>query len=373
MRKAVKEASDVLGSRDVKSIARQLQRMGRRGDTMLAHITPREAAKLKREGGSGTRNPDTGLLEFFDGFDIPFEDYGATQAPLAVDSYADYGGGGGFEAPVAADYGGFDVPYYDYGGYGGFDYLADLPSAGAQESFFAPSVTPTNIPMPLSRADVFAGRVEPPLSEAAAEERVMTPEEIAAEEEKTGLPGEKTGLSSLFGKLSPGTLARLGLGLGGALMGSQQAAAARRQGAAAAEQLRAAYEKSAADVRALAQPLTTAGAAALGQAQQGVLDPARLQQLEAARAQLAQQAARTGGVGAIQSAEAMNRARLAALQAQQTAALQLLGPGNQLMAQAIARQLQGTTSAIGTRLQLEQQANQAMANLYGQLGRFIGG
>lgn len=379
MRKATKAASDVLGNRDVKAIALQLQRMGRGKDTILAHITPEEAAKLKAEGGAGTRNPETGLLEFQDIADIPFYDYGGYEGVQS------YGGGisdvpyydyGGYEPSMSADFGGYgtgDIPVYDYGGYGGFDYLADLPSAGAQEVFFTPSATPTNIPMPLSRADVFAGRAEAPLSEAAREERLMTPEEIAAEEEKSTAPPGKSALSGLLDKLTPGTLARLGLGLGGALMGQQQAAAARRQGAAAAEALRAAYEKSAADVRALAQPLTTAGTAALGQAQQGVLDPARLQQLEAARAQLAQQAAKTGGVGAIQSAEALNRARLAALQAQQTAALQLLGPGNQLMAQAISRQLQGTTTAIGTRLQLEQQANQAMANLYAQLGRFIGG
>ena len=393
MRKAVKEASDVLGSKDVKSIARQLQRMGRRGDTMLAHITPREAAKLKREGGAGTRNPETGLLEFYDGFDIPFEDYGAGQMPLAVESYANYGGGGaenvpytdfggyepavsagygGVEPAVSADYGGFDVPSYDFGGYGGFDFGDQAPYVGYQTSFqpsgdvsgfVMPGVTPTQLP------ELTLAPYRTPTGE-----EILPPERPAGLGEETETtPQEKSALSSLLDKLSPGTLARLGLGLGGALMGQRQAAAARKEGAAAADALRAAYEKSAADVRALAQPLTTAGAAALGQAQQGVLDPARLQQLEAARAQLAQQAARTGGVGAIQSAEAMNRARMAALQAQQTAALQLLGPGNQLMSQAIARQLQGTTTAIGTRLQLEQQANQAMANLYGQLGRFIGG
>lgn len=37
---------------------------GRNGDTMLAHITPREAAMLKRMGGSGTINPYTGLPEY---------------------------------------------------------------------------------------------------------------------------------------------------------------------------------------------------------------------------------------------------------------------------------------------------------------------
>ncbi len=42
-----------------------LAKEGRRGDTLLAHINPQEAALLKRLGGSGTRNPVTGLLEFF--------------------------------------------------------------------------------------------------------------------------------------------------------------------------------------------------------------------------------------------------------------------------------------------------------------------
>jgi hypothetical protein len=50
-----------------KKAAQHLQRQGRYGDTMLAHINPREAAMLKAAGGSGTRNPKTGLVEFYDG------------------------------------------------------------------------------------------------------------------------------------------------------------------------------------------------------------------------------------------------------------------------------------------------------------------
>ena len=42
-----------------------LAQMGRNGDTMLAHITPSEARMLRRNGGSGTINPRTGLPEFF--------------------------------------------------------------------------------------------------------------------------------------------------------------------------------------------------------------------------------------------------------------------------------------------------------------------
>ena len=42
-----------------------LASMGRKGDTMLAHINPQEAQMLMEEGGSGTINPMTGLPEFF--------------------------------------------------------------------------------------------------------------------------------------------------------------------------------------------------------------------------------------------------------------------------------------------------------------------
>lgn len=45
-------------------VARLLQAQGRRGDSMLAHINPAEAAVLRRMGGTGRINPMTGLPEF---------------------------------------------------------------------------------------------------------------------------------------------------------------------------------------------------------------------------------------------------------------------------------------------------------------------
>jgi hypothetical protein len=45
-------------------VASYLASQGRGGDSILAHITPEEAAMLKRRGGSGTVNPMTGLPEF---------------------------------------------------------------------------------------------------------------------------------------------------------------------------------------------------------------------------------------------------------------------------------------------------------------------
>ena len=53
------------GIAELKPIAGAIASYGRNGDTMLAHITPAEARMLRRRGGSGTINPDTGLPEFF--------------------------------------------------------------------------------------------------------------------------------------------------------------------------------------------------------------------------------------------------------------------------------------------------------------------
>jgi len=54
--------ADFNESSDLASIAAMLAGKGRGNDTLLAHITPREAEILKAAGGSGTINPETGLL-----------------------------------------------------------------------------------------------------------------------------------------------------------------------------------------------------------------------------------------------------------------------------------------------------------------------
>ena len=50
--------------KDVNYILEQTRKKGRGGDTILAHINPLEAQMLKKAGGSGTINPETGLPEF---------------------------------------------------------------------------------------------------------------------------------------------------------------------------------------------------------------------------------------------------------------------------------------------------------------------
>jgi hypothetical protein len=53
------------GIASLNPIAEAMAKQGRYGDTMLAHISPREAEMLKDMGGSGTINPMTGMPEFF--------------------------------------------------------------------------------------------------------------------------------------------------------------------------------------------------------------------------------------------------------------------------------------------------------------------
>lgn len=52
------------GIATLKPIAAEMAKMGRHGDTMLAHINPAEARMLRVMGGSGTINPITGLPEY---------------------------------------------------------------------------------------------------------------------------------------------------------------------------------------------------------------------------------------------------------------------------------------------------------------------
>ena len=60
------------GGLDLKALAEMLRRQGRGQDTILAHITPQEAALLKSRGGAGTMNPATGLPEFQNEFEYSY-------------------------------------------------------------------------------------------------------------------------------------------------------------------------------------------------------------------------------------------------------------------------------------------------------------
>jgi hypothetical protein len=70
------------GPVSLKPIAKFLQEQGRDGDTILAHITPEEAALLKSRGGAGTINPVTGLREYKNPLKKIKKDYSITCNPL---------------------------------------------------------------------------------------------------------------------------------------------------------------------------------------------------------------------------------------------------------------------------------------------------
>lgn len=110
-RKMLAEMLEKGNAKDLRTAASKLDDHGRGGDTLIAHINPREAALLKALGGSGTINPKTGLLEFEDG---SASDGGAGGG--GGDGGGGYGGGGDSSDTSGAGFGGG----YD-GGYGGPD------------------------------------------------------------------------------------------------------------------------------------------------------------------------------------------------------------------------------------------------------------
>jgi hypothetical protein len=88
--------------KDMKKATEELRQQGRNGDTVLAHINPKEAALLRLMGGSGTTNPNTGLPEFFtDGYESffttpTFSDYYSPPVYEPLPSFDPYGGAPAF-------------------------------------------------------------------------------------------------------------------------------------------------------------------------------------------------------------------------------------------------------------------------------------
>ena len=344
---------------DLPAAAELIRQKGRGRDTILAHITPREASILKKMGGSGTINPATGLPEFQDGFDygsldfnLPSEIAGPIEAGAAdyseflTPTYA------GSLVPVQTS--GIPGPMGQASGGDILDLQLGLQNAAAA---YRGDVTP---PMPFSAA-AMRGDVTPTV-EAPIEEQPK-----ATEEPKTE-PGVLDKLKESVTK-DPLKALIAALGIGGLAYQYNQA---QSQGKKVADQLRQAYGQSAAQTRELAQPYMQQGGQLLGQAVAGQLTAANQQQLEAARAQAAQRVARSGGVATAQAQRTIEEARQRLLQNQTNAAIALLGAGTPLISSAIQQQLQGTTTGIQTGLNLSQQAGQAASNLVTQLALLYG-
>jgi len=382
--------TDVMTNLPVAALAQIVRSKGRGRDTILAHITPREAKKLKREGGRGSINPETGLLEFEDGFDF-FSgptDVGSFVEPAAgqfTQNQPQYiynePAGPAYEPSATA---GATLGSYTPQDFGAYPQQGDIATA-YQTLATDPAMAAGNIPstmqatfprqdmtdisaLPVARpsfidaASLRAGgepsEITPPEGPTAQDElskRVAELEKAKA----TATPAEK----SFLDKLTADPL-KLALALGAGGVGLYTGMAGRKQAADVANQIKALAQEQ----RTMAQPYLQQGGLAFGLGTQGALTPANQQQFDVARAQLAQAAARTGSVGAMQATQIADQIRQQAINNQVTQALQMLGSGNTVMNSAIQNEI----AALNSRVSLTNQANQAYGSFFQTLGNLYG-
>lgn len=275
-------------SPNLRKVAALLQSKGRNGDTILAHINPREAQMLLDAGGAGTTNPETGLLEFYD-FSGSFED------PSMTVDYSQYGA-----QPSDVDPG-VTQPFPQEMSIAAPQQFGD---AFFQESRFTPATAPAGL--------------APEISTPTPTAPTMAPVETRTPMPVGGMtPAQKQMLTQL--------------GVAGiqsipALLASRQAAAQGRQATQQQQQI--------------AQPYQQMGRQLLTQAQAGQLTPQGQQALQAARAQMAQGIQQRGGVGAQQAATQLEQFRQNLLQQQMDYGLKLSGIGDQIALGAIRSGIQ---------------------------------
>ena len=320
--------TDMMGDLDLKSLAQLLRSRGRGNDKILAHITAREAKRLKDEGGSGTINPDTGLPEYEDSF----EDYPSIemaqqaetqQTPIDIVS----------PPPVAR---------------------VEAPAPFYQDAMPATTYAEAAAPVAPTRSMAAAPAVAPSYSTAPY---ATTPEGMAAEgrditEARISPPGpgvkpEKPGFLQ---SLTTDQMIRLGLGAGTGLIGAQAA----RQAAEQAKQAKG-------EISALGAPYQQAGKSMQDAALRGELTPAGQQQVAAARAQLAQGIEKRGGVGAAQAATQLAQFRQNLLDQQYNYGLKVAQIGDSY-----------AQKAIQTGLTQDKELVALMQGLTGAFGGFLG-
>ena len=123
---------NVMGDLTLPALAQVIQSKGRGPDTILAHITPKEAEKLKRAGGAGTINPDTGLPEFYEDYYTPTDTGGYPS--FMSSSLPEYTPTETYAPDFSFTGGGYEPDYYTGGGY---DFSPSAVSA-APEVYEAP-------------------------------------------------------------------------------------------------------------------------------------------------------------------------------------------------------------------------------------------
>jgi len=307
-------------------LAKLLQAYGRKGDKVLAHITPEEAQRLEDEGGSGTINPHTGLPEYFDG---EYDFSSAMEAPTEAQTYAAGEAGGGFSGDFPTQ------QIQDFSPVVPIDLTAQqLERPAIAPQFTAPAMQGAGLTPPVAPTSVPAATTDQ-LQKAIAEAEAPPPEKKGILD-KLGLTKEQA----------------LRLGLGGV-----SALATGLAGQRAVKQAKQARE----DVAALGRPYQETGKQLQAAAMRGELTPAGQQQLQAAQAQLAQGIERRGGVGAQQAATQIAAFRQNLLDQQYNYGLKVAQIGDSYAAQAIR-----------TGLTQDQEMARMMANLASTVGSVYG-
>ena len=346
---------------DLPALAEMIRSKGRGRDTMLAHITPREAALLKRKGGSGTINPDTGLPEFDDG--AGFDAYaGGTPADIQAQNDANQTPA----APVS--------PVYDIVQQGGaFTQVDPTTSTGQQYTpggdSYAPVSAPTytqqdiantqnQIPVmptslsglvPQGQALSTGGTAYAPQQLSQSQLNQLSSGQALAEypgstdttsTDKTSTDKEKQ--SYLDKLLSGDTLAKLGLsGLLGYGLTKGVAKPAAQQATQQSQQAAQQYQQ-------LAQPYRDTGQNLITSAQTGALTPSNLQAVNTARQIAGQNIKSRGGVGVEQAANQVAQLEANLLEQQFSTGLSLMNIADKFDAQAIQTSLSANQSVVGS-------------------------
>ena len=332
---------------DLPALAEMLRSKGRGKDTMLAHITPKEAALLKRRGGSGSVNPDTGLPEFEDSGSYDFS------SPEPASPTYDVVNQQGQFTPTQADTG---VPIQVGSSYtpGGDAYAPSVSPAGnAGYDTLTPSgqTVGQTFSTPLQQI-VPTGAVSPTITPTSpVSPGVVSPDQQATAPAKTDPNAPKDFSEQLKAALTPGNLAKLGLVAGLGAYGTTQARKGAQQNQAATQ-----------EQTNIAQPYQQQGQTLISQAQRGELSPQSQQAYEAAKAQVNQGIASRGGVGATQAANQLANIYQTLLNNQYTYGLNVAQIGDNI-----------ALGAIRTSLQLDQTLNQATTNFYTQLASLAAG
>jgi hypothetical protein len=337
---------------DMAGLAQILRKKGRGKDSVLAHITPKEAALLKARGGSGTTNPDTGLPEFDDEMAAPQElDASGTMAQQANAPFVSSGGEGTYNAPVGIT---GQIPE------AGAANVAPVPTETYGGEVNAPSTVPFSFgqtqagqaPTP-AELQQFRSAYPAPTDVSGAMASLSTPTTTAAPTPTTPEGPSMLDKFSNYAASDKGsdTLTRMGLATALGLYGaSTNRAAAAGNRAATAE------------TQAIAAPYQQQGQNLIAQAQSGTLSPASQQAYAAAQAQLAQAKSGRGGVGAQQTANQMATLYQTLLNNQYTYGLQVAQIGDNI-----------AVGAIKQGLAMDQQLNQSTQNFYTNLASIAAG